>query len=407
MFAPDVWPSYFSKAFLSDVYDLDNRKFLDMSIMGVGACILGYAYPDVDKRVKEAIDMGVSSTLICPEEVDLAKVILDLHPWFDMVRYARGGGEAMSIAVRIARASTKKDIVLFSGYHGWTDWYLSANLVDNENLDGQLMPGLDAIGVPMGLKGTAIPFDANDIQSLLNKIKGLENKIGAIVIEPARGEDASPDYLADLKSLSEDIGCKLIFDEITSGFRACVGGIHRKYGVNPDIAVFAKSVANGYPISIIAGRSDSMNAFQKSFISSTNWTDRLGPVAALATIESYIDKKVDLHINNQGKKVKKIWEDYAKEFEIDIDISGLDSLAAFKFNSKNSTKMNTLFTIEMLKMGVLAFRQFKPSLSHTDNDILYYEKCVEEAFRTIASDPDCSKLDTEEQHLRFKYLTKE
>lgn len=163
MFAPNVWPSYYSKAKGYEIWDLDNRKFIDMSIMAVGACILGYADEDVDQQVIRSIKSGVNSSLNCPEEVDLANILLDLHPWFGMIRYARSGGEAMSIAVRIARAYTDKEIVLFSGYHGWTDWYLAANLSNGKHLDGQLMPGLEPKGVPRGLSGSAIPFDANSI----------------------------------------------------------------------------------------------------------------------------------------------------------------------------------------------------------------------------------------------------
>ena len=166
MFAPEVWPAYFSKAKGCRVWDLDGREFIDMSIMSVGACILGYADDEVDDAVCEAIRKGVNSSLNCPEEVALAKALIELHPWFGMARFCRSGGEAMSMAIRIARAHAKRDVVLFSGYHGWTDWYLAANLADERGLDGQLMPGLEPNGVPRGLAGTAIPFDANSIESL-------------------------------------------------------------------------------------------------------------------------------------------------------------------------------------------------------------------------------------------------
>jgi glutamate-1-semialdehyde 2,1-aminomutase len=199
MFAPEVWPSYYSKAKGCKIWDLDGREFIDMSIMSVGACILGYADEEVDEAVIKSIRDGVNSTLNCPEEVELAKLLLDLHPWFHMVRYARSGGEAMSIAVRIARAFTDREIIIFSGYHGWNDWYLSANLSDDKNLDGQLMSGLEPNGVPRSLIGTAIPFDSNSIDSLREKIKGRENKIAAIVIEPARGEEVSTNFLKSLK----------------------------------------------------------------------------------------------------------------------------------------------------------------------------------------------------------------
>ncbi len=217
MFAPEVWPAYYSRAKGCRLWDLDGREFIDMSIMAVGACILGYADQEVDDAVVSAIRSGVSSSLNAPEEVALARALIELHPWFGMVRYARSGGEAMAVAVRIARAHTGRERVLFSGYHGWNDWYLAANLSDGQHLDGQLMPGLRPQGVPRGLAGTAVPFDANSIDSLREKIKGQEGQMAAIVIEPARGEAAPAGYLTALRALASEIGAVLIFDEITSG----------------------------------------------------------------------------------------------------------------------------------------------------------------------------------------------
>ena len=407
MFAPDVWPSYYSKAKGSKIWDLEGREFIDMSIMAVGACIIGYADDEIDETVIEKIKSGVNSSLNCPEEVELANILIELHPWFQMVRYARSGGEAMSIAVRIARAHAKKDKVLFSGYHGWTDWYLAANLNDGNHLDGQLMPGLEPNGVPRGLSGSAIPFDANSISSLKNKIKGIEKDIAAIIIEPARGEEASKDYLKDLKDFANEIKAVLIFDEITSGFRMCSGGIHRKYEVYPDIAVFAKSMANGYAMAAILGNERVMQAAQKTFISSTNWTDRVGPSAALATIKKYIREKVEKHLINIGTLVKEIWETEAKKNNINLNISGLPSLASFSFEEKNFQELNTFFTVEMLKYGFLGFRQFKPSFAHDEKLLPDYRQAVSKIFNEINSGNYLKILDTPIHHSGFKRLTKE
>ena len=407
MFAPDIWPSYYSKAKGCKVWDLDGREFIDMSIMSVGACILGYADDEVDNAVVKALKDGVSSSLNCYEEFQLARELIELHPWFGMVRFARSGGEAVNIAVRISRAYTKRDIVMFSGYHGWNDWYISSNLSDNKNLDGQLMPGLKPNGIPRGLKGTSIPFEANDITSLNDKIKGKEKNIAAIVIEPARGEEAKPKYLEKLKDRAKEIGAILVFDEITSGFRMCAGGIHRKYKVYPDLAVFAKSMGNGYAISAITGSEKVMESAQSTFISSTNWTDRIGPAAALATIKKYKKNKVNQKIISSGKKVKKIWIENAKSNSLNIKVSGLPSLASFTFDYKKQTEMNTIFTIEMLKEGFLGFRQFKPSLAHTDSEISKYNKAVKKVFKIISQDLECKNLISPKHHLGFKRLTKE
>jgi len=407
MFAPDIWPSYYSKAKGCNVWDLDDRQYLDMSIMAVGACILGYADDEVDDAVVGALRDGVNSSLNCPEEVKLAEALLEIHPWFGMVRYARSGGEAMGIAVRIARAHTKRDLVLFSGYHGWNDWYLAANLSNGAGLDGQLMPGLEPNGVPRGLVDTAIPFDPNSIESLRGHMRGKEKQIAAILIEPARGEDAPVGYLKALRELATEIGAVLIFDEITSGFRMCAGGIHRNYGVHPDIAVFAKSMANGYAMSAVLGTEVVMQAAQTTFISSTNWTDRVGPTAALATLRKYQRLSAETELIASGNYVKQVWRETANELDLKIKVSGLPTLAAFSFEAANALTMNTYYTVAMLKRGILGFRQFKPSLAHEPHDLERYRKAVKEVFTELTTDPDCVSLDTPIHHSGFQRLTKE
>ena len=407
MFAPDVWPAYYSHAKGCHVWDMDENEYIDMSIMGIGANILGYADDDVDAAVIEAIHRGVSSSLNCPEEVELAELLIDIHPWAQMVRYTRSGGEAMAVAIRIARAKTKRDIILFSGYHGWSDWYLAANLGETDGLDGQLMPGLEPNGVPRGLVGSAMPFFFNDIENLSEVIKGQESRIAAIVVEPARGEEAPKDYLLKLKEIAQGIGAVLIFDEITSGFRMCAGGIHLRYGVNPDMAVFAKSIANGYAMAAVLGTGEVMQAIQSTFVSSTNWTERIGPTAALATIRKYQNCDVADHIIQIGTKVKNIWSELTAKYGVDAQISGLPTLGSVTFQSTHAQEMNTIFTIEMLKRGFLGFRQFKPSWAHKDNDVALYAKATEDVIALLAKVDPVEYLSTPVAHSGFHRLTKE
>ena len=407
MFAPDVWPAYYSKAKGSKVWDLDGNKYIDMSIVGIGANILGFADKDVDKAVIRAVKNGVSSSLNCPEEVELANILTNLHPWADMVRYARSGGEAMALAVRIARAKTQRDIVLFSGYHGWEDWYLSSNVGNNSALDGQLMDGLDPSGVPRSLQGTSLPFFLDDLDDFYKNFKGLENKIAAIIIEPARGNEAPKEQLEKLKKISNDIGSVLIFDEITSGFRMCAGGIHLKYGVNPDIAVFAKSIANGYAMSVILGTGKVMDSAQTTFISSTNWTERIGPTAAIATINKYIKKDVATHIIDIGKKTQDIWQEKSDKYHLDLKVTGIPTLGAMAFPGKDSQVLNTFFVIEMLKLGFLGFRQFKPSYAHSNKDLKLYSNAVDLVFEKISKTSPKDLLKSPVAHSGFFRLTKE
>ena len=383
-YLPDQWPSYYQKARGVEVTDIDGNTFVDMSMMAIGACVLGYADPDVDGAVKAAIDAGSASTLNSPEEVELAELLCELHPWAGMVRFGRSGGEAMMIAVRIARASTGRDKVAFSGYHGWADWYLAANLGDETALDGQLMPGLDPAGVPRGLKGTAFPFHYNRLDQLKAIVDAHRGELGAIVMEPLRSEDPAPGFLQGVRDLATEIGAVLIFDEVTTGFRMTDGGIHKMLGVNPDMAVFAKAMANGYPMSAIIGTPAVMEAAQSTFISSTNWTERTGAVAALATIKKCRRERVAEHLIRIGTQTMTGWRQAAEKAGLRLHSEGLPSLAHFAFDYPDEPVLTTLFTQDMLDHGYLAWSQFKPSFAHQPSHVDAYLKAVDESFATIA-----------------------
>ncbi|HOF42835.1 MAG TPA: aminotransferase class III-fold pyridoxal phosphate-dependent enzyme, partial [Candidatus Moranbacteria bacterium] len=285
LFLPNFWPAYYKKAKGCEVWDLDGVRYLDMTTMGIGACILGFADRDVNDAVVKVIKTGNMSSLNAREDVELAELLCSLHPWADMVRYARTGGEAMAMAVRIARAKTRKDKVLFCGYHGWHDWYLSANLSNDAALDGHLLPGLNPLGVPRSLRGLSFPFRFNDVDAFRKLITAHKGNVCAVVLETVRNEDPQQAFLREIREVTIREGIVLIADEITAGWRLNLGGAHLKYDLNPDISVFAKAISNGYPMAAILGKSQVMRAAQDSFISSTYWTERIGPAAALATIK--------------------------------------------------------------------------------------------------------------------------
>lgn len=283
MFLPDHWPSYFSKASGCRVWDLDGNEYIDMSIMGIGTNTLGYGHPEIDEAVRATVDAGNMSTFNCPEEVYLAEKLVELHPWADMTRLARSGGEANAIAIRIARAASGRDNVAICGYHGWHDWYLSANLGAEKGLDGHLLPGLVPNGVPRNLANMVFPFNYNNYDELEALVK--TRNIGVIKMEVVRNVKPEDNFLQRVRKLATDNNIVLIFDECTSGFRETFGGLHKKYGVEPDMAMFGKALGNGYAITAIIGRREVMEAAQNTFISSTFWTERIGPVAALKTLE--------------------------------------------------------------------------------------------------------------------------
>lgn len=381
MFLPENWPSYYRQAKGVEVWDLDGKKYVDMAYMGIGACILGYADDDVNAAVKKAIDEGSASTLNCPEEVELAKLLLKLHPWAQMARFTRSGGEAAAVAVRVGRAYTKKDKVAFCGYHGWHDWYLASNLANDRNLDGHLLEGLNPLGVPRGLSGTSIPFEYNKIEQLEKIVEG--NNIGTIIMEPLRHQEPKDNFLKRVREIADKIKAVLIFDEISAGFRLKIGGSHLKYGINPDIAVFGKALGNGFPINAVIGRKEVMDVAQETFISSTNWTERVGPVAAIATIKKMQRVNAHKRIDATGKLIGEGWVSLAREHNLKIKLEGPNALITFNFDYPNAQELRTLFTQEMLKRGYLATTTVYVSFAHTKDDIKKYMKSVDDVFKLI------------------------
>lgn len=380
MFLPDQWPAYFSKAKGCKVWDLDGREFIDM-IFSVGQNTLGYGHPEVDEAVCKTIAAGNMSTFNCPEEIYLAEKLVELHPWADMVRFARTGGEANAIAIRIARAASGKDKVAICGYHGWHDWYLSANLGDDENLAGHLLPGLAPNGVPQNLRGTVFPFNYNnyaELEALVNA-----HDIGVIKMEVVRNMGPEDNFLHKVRKLATERGIVLVFDECTSGFRETFGGLHKKYGVEPDMAMFGKALGNGYGITATIGKREVMEAAQSTFISSTFWTERIGPTAALKTLEVMERVKSWEQITHTGLDITAKWKALAEKYALSIATSGLPALTSFSFNSPNALAYKTLITQEMLVKGFLAETGVYVCTEHTPEVVNHYFQTLEPIFALI------------------------
>ncbi len=381
MFLPEHWPAYFSKAKGCQVWDLDGNQYTDMAIMGIGTNILGYGHPEVDEVVHRTVDAGNMSTLNCPEEVHLAERLIELHPWAEMVRFARTGGEANAIAVRIARAASGRDRVAICGYHGWPDWYLAANLGDEQNLAGHLLPGLEPKGVPGGLRGTVIPFRYNNFAELETIVQ--DGSVGTIVMEVSRSTGPATGFLEQVRKLATDKGIVLMFDECTSGFRQTFGGLHKLYGVEPDIAMFGKALGNGYSITAVVGRRAVMEAAQSTFISSTFWTERIGPAAALKTLEVMERERSWEQITAIGNGLRARWTDLAAKHELPLELNGLPALSGFSFPVPNMLKYKTLITQEMLKRGFLAATAVYACTEHTPAVVDRYFEALDPVFGMI------------------------
>ncbi len=383
MFAAGVWPGYYKKAKGAEIWDLDGNKYLDMSISGIGANVLGYADPDVDEAVKNAIDSGSSSSLNCPEEVELAELLCRLHPWAQMARFTRSGGEAMAVAVRIARTFSGRDLIAFCGYHGWHDWYLAANLGMEDALGGHHISGLDPLGVPKSLAGTALPFRYNQIEELEHIINNHGSKIGAIVMEPIRAHQPKDGFLEKVRSLANQINAVLVVDEISAGFRINSGGAHLTLGLEPDIAVFSKALGNGYPIAAVIGKRDVMEAAQATFISSTNWTEKIGPVAAIATITKHEQQSVGLHLMRMWDIIRYGWQERAARHGLNIQVGGILPMGHFSFEYPNALSMKSLFIQMMLERGFLASNLYYAMYAHDEQHCNQYLDAVDEVFRAL------------------------
>ena len=386
MHLPENWPSYFSRTSGCSVWDLDNNHYFDFHLMGVGTNLLGYSHPEVDAAVMQVIKNGNMSTLNAPEEVILAEKLIEIDAWAGMVRFARSGGEANAIAVRIARAASGRDGVAVCGYHGWHDWYLSANLSDSDELADHLMPGLSTAGVPKSLKGNVHPFKYNDFDYLEALIK--EKSIGVIKMEVIRNFEPRDEFLSKVRNLATKNNIVLIFDECTSGFRECFGGLHKKYKVDPDIAVYGKTLGNGYAISAIVGREDVMQSAQSTFISSTFWTERVGSVAALKTLEVMEREKPWEHAKAVGCRVRNIWSELAEQNNLQISINGLPALSSFHINSNKALAYKTLITQQFIKKGYLAGTVFYASSAHDLNNFDQFTEILNGVYGIISECED-------------------
>ena len=385
-FLPNHWPNYFSKAKGCYVWGIDGKKYIDISLMGVGTNILGYANSKIDREVNKNIKKSNMSTLNCPEEVYLIEKMIKLHPWFQMGKLTRSGGEANAVAIRIARAAQKKrDKVAICGYHGWHDWYVAANLTSKKNLDTHLLTGIEPLGVPSKLKNSTFAFEYNNFQQL-KKLVNKNKDIGIIKMEVMRNSPPKNNFLKKVRKLADEKKIILIFDECTSGFRETNGGLHKKYNIKPDLAIFGKALGNGYPINVILGKEWIMKNANRTFISSTFWSDRIGPTAAIKTLDEMEKIKSWKIITYKGKKVINFWKKMSKKYHLGLQISGLPSLCTFNFKHNDNLKIKTFINQEMLKRGFLASNSVYLSTSHTNKILKNYFKNLEQVFKK------CSEL---------------
>ncbi len=397
VYLPDKWPAYFVRAKGCIVEAVDNKKYLDLSNMGVGTNLLGYANSQIDDAVKKRISKGNMTTLNSLEEIKLAKKLLSMHNWADKVRFTRSGGEANSVAIRLSRASTKRHKIAICGYHGWHDWYLAANLKSKDSLNDHLLPGLKTNGVYSRLKGSIFTFKYNDFNGL-KKIVRNNPDVGIIKMEVIRSVKPKNNFLKKIRKFADQKKIILIFDECTTGFRESFGGIHKNYGIEPDVLILGKALGNGYAINAVLGKERIMNSIYNTFISSTFWTEASGYSAALKTLELMEKKKSWIYVTKLGKYIQKMWKLLAKKNQITLAIKGIPALSSFSFKKDNQI-YKTYITQEMLKKNILATNSIYVSTSHSKKDLQKYFKILDSTFSTIRK---CQKGDDIFRYLNSK-----
>jgi len=396
LFDPVAWPSYFSRCKGAEIWDLEGRRFTDFT-GGVGAILLGHADEAVNAAVKRRVDLGSYCTLASPDEVTLAGVLLDLHPWAGKVRYARGGGEALALAVRIARAATGRSGVAFCGYHGWSDWYLAANLGDGHALDGHLLPGLEPRGVPRELAGTAVPFRYNDPASFHAALDKLGGNLAAVVMEPMRSEWPRDGFLQEVAARCRAAGAVYVVDEVTSGWRFGFPGACPQLGVQPDIAVYAKAMSNGIPCAAIVGADAVMDAANASFISSSYWTDGFGPAAALACLARMRTLGVQKHVWQLGEFLQqRLRETAANHPALRLKVAGMPCAPSWAVQlGEFSAAAKALCIRQMLTRGFLLSSQLYVMWPHSETVVARMIAALDESLAEVTRWHAEGRLQTE------------
>ncbi len=393
-FAEGTSPVYAVRGKGARIWDVDGHEYIDW-VSGIAAIILGYCDDVVDDAVREQIGRGVNFSISSELEVELAEELVRTIPCAEMVRYTKCGGEACAVAVRIARGTTGRDKVLFCGYHGWHDWYLAANLDGGGSLDAHLLPGIEPIGVPRGLAGTSIPFPYGDLAALGEAFDRHRGEVACVIMEPLRSQLPPEGYLAGVAKLCREHGAVLIFDEVSAGFRFGMQGAQGFTGVVPDMAVFAKSVSNGYPMGMVVGKRDVMAPAARMFISSTYWSDAIGLIAALTTIRELRRRGTAEYLHDFGGRLQAKINAVAAEVGLDIHCGGLAVHPHLHIPGDAATRklLTTLYIQEMAKRGCHGYASFYLNGAQGDAELEQTAAAARETFALMQRGLDEGSLD--------------
>jgi len=376
-YAPGHFPTYIARGQGAHVWDVDGNEYIDC-LMALGPVILGYCYPDVDRAIVEQLAKGIIFSRPTALEVEVAELLVEMVPSAEAVRFLKGGAEANSAALRMARAYTGREAVLICGYRGWHDqWAVLRN----------------SPGIPRALSSLTLGFSFNDLASLQHALEAHPGQVAGVMIDPVARDAPEPRFLEGTLELAHRHGALLIFDEIVTGFRLARGGAQEHYGVQPDMAVFAKAIANGMPLAAVTGPRDVIAA--GNAISLTYGDEALSLAAAKAALTVQLEQDVAGHIWRVGQAL-------VEGLQVAIDATGapfalgaVPPMPSFvetgtfqgePLSEADRRRAWVYLLAELARRGVISRRNttLLPSYSHTDEDVDHVVKAFGEAFEGLA-----------------------
>jgi glutamate-1-semialdehyde 2,1-aminomutase len=373
-----VSPYFITHGKGSHVWDVDGNEYIDF-INALCSVTLGHCDPQVVDAVTAQLQRGTIFSLGTELEIQVAEKLIEMVPCAEKVRFGKNGSDATSGAIRVARAFTGRDRVAVCGYHGWQDWYIGST---TRNL-----------GVPQSVRELTHPWTYNDPESLKSLFAQRPGEFAAVIMEPMNIAYPKPGFLEEVQALCRKEGTLLVFDETITGFRYAAGGAQQLFGVTPDLATFGKGLANGYPLSAVAGRADVMKLMEEVFFSFTFGGETLSLAAALATMNKVTSEPVIETMNEHGQRV-------IRETQATIERHGLTdvlgtaghpswSFLTFQAGRNHSIwEIKTLFMQEVLKRGILALGTHNMSYAHTGADIERLGLVYDEVFAILAKGLD-------------------
>lgn len=386
-----VSPFFAASAKGAEVTDVDGNVFIDF-VSALGAVTLGYSDPDVNEAVKKQLELGSIFTLSSELEQQVAHKITSMVPCAEKVRFGKNGSDATSACVRLARAFTKREVVLVGGYHGWQDWYIGTTQ--------------RSLGVPESTKQLTKNFIYNDLESLSRLLESNLNQVAAVVLEPVSVQVPFDGYLDEVKRLTHEHGALLVFDEVVSGFRHAKGGAQELYGVNPDLVALGKGLSNGMPLSAVAGKAEIMDLLEEVYFSFTYGGETLSLAAALASLEKLEQENVTEHLSKIGssliEKLTKEIERHDLEYLFSVSGHPVLSFLIIQENTKfDRDIVKTLFLQTMMDNGILALGSHVINFSHTPSHIDALISAYKAFFEIVSQ---CDSDDRLESHLRCDVL---